>query len=130
MDAAKLLEPLHYFSEEHFVSLHLNAKNEVIGMHEVSHGSLSMSIVHPREVFKAAMVTNSHALLVCHNHPSGAKISPSKEDMETTSQLLAAGRLLGILVVDHIIVGPNQQAYSIRENHPELWQNHIEPVLS
>jgi DNA repair protein RadC len=130
-DAARLLKPLSHASEEHFVSLHLNAKFEVIGLHEVSHGTLSASLVHPREVFKAALVANSYAILVCHNHPSGAKLAPSTEDMETTRQLVRAGRVLGVSVLDHIIVGledhasdhPNlvNEHYSLRQEHPELW---------
>lgn len=122
-DAAKLFAPLRMAPEEHFISLHLNAKNEVIGLHEVSHGSLAASLVHPREVFKAAIIANSYAILVCHNHPSGSSIAPSSEDMETTRQLLKAGKLLGVELVDHVIVGPNRRlpAYSFREQNPHLW---------
>lgn len=123
-DAAGYLDPLRFASEERFLSLHLNARNEVLGIHEVSHGSLAASLVHPREVFKAAILANSFAIIICHNHPSGSAITPSREDMETTTQLLGAGKLLGIAVVDHLIVGPNQPrktAYSLRENHPALW---------
>jgi DNA repair protein RadC len=145
-DAARLLRPLNHASEEHFVSLHLNAKFEVIGLHEVSHGTISASLVHPREVFKAALVANSYAILVCHNHPSGAKLKASSEDMETTRQLVKAGKLLGVSVLDHIILGledsgsedsglentgpeegPDKQSqagqdlYSMRQEHPELW---------
>jgi DNA repair protein RadC len=126
LDAGRFLEPLKYASEEHFVSLHLNAKNEIIGLHEVSHGTLSSSLVHPREVFKAAIIANSHAIIVCHNHPSGSLISPSEEDLQTTQQLLDAGKLMGVAVIDHLIVGPNQESedlYSLRENYPGLWQN-------
>jgi len=122
-DAEDLLEPLRHVPEEHFVSLHLNAKNEVIGLHEVSHGTLASSLVHPREVFKAALVANSYAILICHNHPSGSLVKPSPEDMDTTRQLLRAGRILGVNVIDHLIFSPNQSAYSLRENHPELWKH-------
>lgn len=135
-DAAKLLSPLTYACEEHFVSLHLNAKHEVIGVHEVSHGTLSSSLVHPREVFKAALVANSYAIIVCHNHPSGARISASKEDLATTSTLIKAGKLLGVAVLDHIILGPHLQdlscqgetfqPFSLREEHPELWHSNPE----
>jgi DNA repair protein RadC len=123
-DAGRLLSPLKHASEEHFVSLHLNARNEVIGIHEVSHGTLSSSLVHPREVFKAAIMANSYAIIVCHNHPSGSSIQPSKEDVDTTKQLLSAGKLMGIAVVDHLIVSPTQtdEVYSLRENLPHLWQ--------
>jgi DNA repair protein RadC len=107
-DAAKLLKPLTYASEEHFVSLHLNAKFEVIGLHEVSHGTLSASLVHPREVFKSALVANSYAILVCHNHPSGSRLKASPEDLETTRQLVKAGKILGVSLLDHIILGPEE----------------------
>jgi DNA repair protein RadC len=122
-DAARLLTPLKHAAEEVFVSIHLNAKNEVMGLHEVSRGTLSASLVHPREVFKAAILANSYAILVCHNHPSGAAVQPSSEDMDTTKQLVEAGKLLGVNVVDHLIVGPRSRDYfySIRENHPALW---------
>lgn len=125
-DVAEFLEPLKHAAEEHFVSLHLNAKNEVIGLHEVSHGTLSSSLVHPREVFKAAIINNSYALIVCHNHPSGSGITPSKEDLDTTRQLLSAGKIIGVSLVDHLIIGPvvaDENVYSIRENHPLLWDN-------
>jgi DNA repair protein RadC len=122
-DAAKLLMPLKHSPDEQFVSIHLNAKSEVVGLHEVSHGTVSSSLVHPREVFKAAILANSFAIIVCHNHPSGASISPSPEDMDTTKQLIAAGNLLNICLVDHVIVGPRSRHafYSMREHHPELW---------
>lgn len=120
-DVANFLEPIRNLAEEHFVTLHLNSRHEVIGLHEVSHGTLSASLVHPREVFKAALLTNSHAILVCHNHPSGSSISPSPEDIDTTQQLLKSGKLLGIGVLDHVIVSPVHDMYSLRENHPDIW---------
>jgi DNA repair protein RadC len=123
-DAVKFLDPLRHEPEEKFLSLHLNAKNEVIGLHEVSHGTLSSSLVHPREVFKAALLANSYAIIVCHNHPSGSALVPSKEDLQTTEQLLKAAQIIGVSLIDHLIVsptGPPGEAYSIRENHPTLW---------
>lgn len=122
-DVVEFIGPLFYAPEEHFIALHLNAKNEITGVHEVSHGTLSSSLVHPREVFKAAFVANSHSILVCHNHPSGACLKPSQEDLSTTSNLIEAGSILGVSLLDHLIVG-GQEAndwYSIREHHPELW---------
>ena len=121
-DAASFLEPLCHASEEYFVSLHLNSRHEIIGLHEVSHGTLASSLVHPREVFKTAMLANSYAILVCHNHPSGSTIVPSQEDLSTTTQLLQAGMMLGIGVVDHLIVSPSQNVYSVREHYPQLWK--------
>ena len=125
-NVAEILRPLNSASEEYFVSLHLNSKNEVLGVHEVSHGTLSTSLVHPREVYKAALLANSFAIVVCHNHPSGATISPSHDDYLTTKQLIRAGSLLGVLLVDHVILGPYstqlEHFFSFRENHPELWR--------
>lgn len=120
-DAAEFLGPLKVAAEEHFVSLHLNARHEVIGLHEVSHGTVSSSLVHPREVFKAALLSNSSALIVCHNHPSGSRLSPSPEDLNTTEQLVKGANLLGLSVLDHLIVNRANEVYSIRENHPSLW---------
>jgi DNA repair protein RadC len=112
-------EPLKLMSEEHFVSFHMDAKHKVIGYHVVSHGTLSSSLVHPREVFKAALLANSHSLIVAHNHPSGS-LEPSEEDLQTTRQLIEAGRLLGVEVVDHIIVS-SRGIQSIREIFPKFW---------
>ena len=122
-DVAGFLSPLQHAAEELFVAIHLNAKNEIMGLHEVSHGTLSASLVHPREVFKAALLANSFAIIVCHNHPSGSSVCPSPEDIDTTRQLVDAGKLLGVGVIDHLIVGPRsrQNFYSIRENHPAIW---------
>lgn len=122
-DVVEFIGPLFYAPEEHFIALHLNAKNEITGVHEVSHGTVSSSLVHPREVFKAAFVANSHSILVCHNHPSGSRLKPSQEDLSTTTNLIEAGVILGVSLLDHLIVG-GQEAndwYSIREHHPELW---------
>lgn len=123
MDAVPYLAPLAMACEEHFIALHLNAKNEVIGVHEISHGTLSESIVHPREVFKAALLANSFAILLCHNHPSGSQIVPSPEDLATTKLLIGVGHFVGVNVIDHLIIGPRSASdwYSVREKHPNLW---------
>lgn len=108
--------------EENFVAIHLNARHEVIGLHEVSRGTLSASLVHPREVFKAAVLSNAFSILIAHNHPSGAYPAPSSEDIKVTKQLIAAGELLGVKVIDHLIVSPTPgEFYCFREDMPELW---------
>jgi DNA repair protein RadC len=122
VEAAKFFEPLRFAAEEHFVSLHLNARHEVIGLHEVSHGTISASLVHPREVFKAALLANSYAIIVCHNHPSGSRLSASHDDLLTTDQLVKAASLIGINLLDHLIISRRDEVYSIRENHPDIWQ--------
>jgi len=91
-------------SKEYFVSLHLNAKNQLIREVLVSIGSLSTSVVHPREVFSPAVRDSTAALIFLHNHPSGDP-SPSREDWDCTQRLCRAGKILGIRVLDHIILG-------------------------
>jgi DNA repair protein RadC len=88
----------------------VNRKNEVIGINTVSVGSLSASIVSPREVFKPAILANAAALICAHNHPSGAP-TPSAEDRALTERLSQAGKLLDIQVLDHIIIGDGTTAY-------------------
>lgn len=118
-DVEKFVEPLKYYDTEHFVAFHLNARHEVTGYCIVSKGTVSASLVHPREVFKAALLSNSYAILVAHNHPGGSLI-PSREDLETTEQLVKAGKLMGVPVVDHVIVSASG-IYSIREQHGHYW---------
>lgn len=118
-DIDLFIEPLKHYPEENFVSFHMNAKMEVIGHQIVSRGTVNASLVHPREVFKAAIINNSYALIVAHNHPGGS-LTPSAEDIETTRQLIKAGKLIGISVVDHIIVA-STGCHSIREGRPDLW---------
>jgi DNA repair protein RadC len=89
---------------EVFAILCLSTKNKVIGAHIISQGSLSSSIVHPREVFKAAILNNAASVILAHNHPSGDP-EPSKDDIEITRRLVEAGKLLGIEVLDHVIIG-------------------------
>jgi DNA repair protein RadC len=119
-DLSPYLEPLKHFSEEHFVSYHLSSPNQVIGYHVVSHGTVSASLVHPREVFKAALLGNSHGIIVAHNHPGGS-LNPSDDDIQTTTQLVRAGKILGVRVLDHLIVSING-IYSIRENYGHLFE--------
>lgn len=97
----------------------LDARLQVTGYHVVSHGTVSASLVHPREVFKAAILNNAVSVVVAHNHPAGST-DPSQEDLDTTRQLIAAGRLLGIEILDHLIVS-FRGVSSIRESHPGLF---------
>lgn len=120
-DFEQYLLPMRHLSEEHFVTLHLSAIHEVIGYHLVSQGTLSSSLVHPREVFKAALLSNAHTIVLAHNHPAGS-LSASPDDIETTKQLIAAGKIMGVTVLDHLIVTHNA-IYSIRENYPELFES-------
>jgi len=91
-------------SKEYFLSLHLNSKNQLIREVLISIGSLSTSVVHPREVFAPAVRDSTAAVIFLHNHPSGDP-APSREDRECTQRLLRAGKILGIRVLDHIVLG-------------------------
>ncbi len=91
-------------NKEYFLSLHLNSKNQLIREVLVSIGSLSTSVVHPREVFAPAVRDSTAALIFVHNHPSGDP-SPSREDRECTQRLCRAGRILGIRILDHVVLG-------------------------
>lgn len=107
-DAADLLmEELRHLREEHFVVLFLNTKNRVIGRQTLSIGSLNASVVHPREVYRAAIRRSSASILCAHNHPSGDP-QPSAEDIQLTRRLAEAGELVGIELLDHIVIGDNR----------------------
>ncbi len=98
---------------ENFVVMLLNTKNEVIETSTVSVGTLSASLVHPREVFKPAVRASAASVVLAHNHPSG-KVEPSREDREVTRRLGQAAGILGIEVLDHVIVGDGY--FSMKEH--------------
>jgi len=102
-----LIRDMSRLDREHFIALHLNGKNNVIAKETISIGTLQQSLVHPREVFKGAILNGSASIIVAHNHPSGDP-SPSNEDIGMTARLKSAGELLGVKVLDHIIVGDGQ----------------------
>ncbi|MHB2025645.1 MAG: JAB domain-containing protein [Elusimicrobiota bacterium] len=99
---------------ENFFALYLNTRNHLLHSEIVSIGTLSASLVHPREVFAPAIFHCAAALIVAHNHPSG-DCAPSTEDKDATRRLENAGALLGIPLLDHIIVSSNGDFYSFRE---------------
>lgn len=116
--AYRLLQPLFDgFDREHFMVVGLDAKHAVIGINTVSIGSVTLSIVHPREVFKPAILMNASAVLLAHNHPSGDS-TPSQEDRALTRRLKEGGELLGIAVLDHVVLGDGRY-YSFAD-HQEL----------
>ncbi len=102
-DAVRELGNIRNLKKEHFVVLFLNARNQLIQKETISIGTLNASLVHPREVFEPAIRSNAAALIVAHNHPSG-DTNPSEADIRITSQLVDAGGILGIELVDHLIV--------------------------
>ena len=105
---------LHEQAEESFYIFTVDVKNKINGIFEVSRGSLNSSIVHPREVFKRALLQNANSIILLHNHPSGDP-TPSEEDIDITNRLIEAGDLLGIRVLDHIIVGDENNYISFKQ---------------
>ena len=104
-DAAHVfMERLRYEKKEHFISVPLSTKGEILGMGEVSIGDLSGTIVNPREVFLEAVKKSAASVVFIHNHPSGDP-TPSRQDRSTNDRLVWAGQILGIDVLDHIIIG-------------------------
>ncbi|MDF9408301.1 DNA repair protein RadC [Pelotomaculum isophthalicicum JI] len=107
-DAAGLvMEEMRHLDREHFRALLLNTRNQVVANDEVSIGTLNTSSVHPRELFRNAIKRSAASLVLVHNHPSG-DATPSKEDLDVTRRLCEAGRIIGIEVLDHIIIGDNK----------------------
>jgi len=102
-DIAGLVRDIADQDREHFAVLLLNAKNRVLGIDVVSVGTLDASLVHPREVFKAAILANAASVVICHNHPSG-DTTPSAEDIRISKALKQAGEIMGISVLDHVIL--------------------------
>lgn len=95
---------IHEEPEEYMYMICMNTKNKVTGVFEISHGNVNSSIVGTREVFQKALLANAVSIILMHNHPSGDP-SPSREDIEITRRMVEAGKILGIQVLDHIIIG-------------------------
>ncbi|WML47383.1 DNA repair protein RadC [Neobacillus sp. PS3-34] len=107
-DGAKyVMNDMRFLSQEHFVCLYLNTKNQVLHKQTIFIGSLNASIVHPREVFKEAFRRSAASIICIHNHPSGDP-APSKEDIEVTKRLAECGKIIGIELLDHLIIGENK----------------------
>ncbi|CAM4209262.1 JAB domain-containing protein [Lederbergia lenta] len=99
---------------EVFFVMCLNTKNNVIAVHRCHVGSLNASLVHPREVFKSAILNNAASVIVAHQHPSG-DITSSMEDINVTKRLVDAGKLLGIELLDHLVVNSDNSFTSLKE---------------
>ncbi len=106
-NAIKTITNVQEEAQEVFGVLILNTKNKIVAVHEISRGTLNSSMVHPREVFKPAVLHNASAIICFHNHPSGDP-EPSRDDIEVTKRLVEAGKIMGIEVFDHIIVGDDR----------------------
>lgn len=103
-------------AEEVFGILTLDAKTKITGVLEVARGSISEALVSPREVFKRAILNNSKAIILGHNHPSG-DVSISRQDIKTTEKLVEAGKILGIQIFDHIVVGDSEYSSLKEKGH-------------
>ncbi|MGG0716322.1 DNA repair protein RadC [Robertmurraya massiliosenegalensis] len=102
-----VMNEMRFLSQEHFVCLYLNTKNQVLHKKTIFIGSLNASIVHPREVFKEALRRSAASVICLHNHPSGDP-TPSREDIEVTKRLVESGKIIGIEILDHLIIGENK----------------------
>ena len=102
-----VMNDMRFLSQEHFVCLYLNTKNQVLHKQTIFIGSLNASIVHPSEVFREALKRSAASIICLHNHPSGDP-APSREDIEVTKRLVECGKMIGIDVLDHLIIGENK----------------------
>ncbi|MFD1422326.1 DNA repair protein RadC [Laceyella tengchongensis] len=111
--ACYVMDELRFLQQEHFICLYLNTKYRVIDKKCIFKGSLNTSVVHPREIFHEAIRCSAAAIICVHNHPSGDP-TPSTEDLLVTERLVEVGKLVGIDVVDHLIIG-DQTYFSMKE---------------
>ncbi|MFJ5764926.1 MULTISPECIES: RadC family protein [unclassified Lysinibacillus] len=105
--AAYLMPDMTSLSQEHFVVLFLDVKNQIIHKKTIFIGGLNASIVHPREIFREAVKRSAASIICAHNHPSGVP-TPSPEDIEVTKRIQEAGFIIGIELLDHVIIGDHQ----------------------
>lgn len=105
--ASYMMAEMTSLTQEHFVVLYLNVKNEVLHKKTIFIGSLNSSIVHPREVYKEAVKHSAASIICLHNHPSGT-VTPSPEDIDVTKRLAEAGSVMGVELLDHLIIGDHK----------------------
>lgn len=119
-DVFKVCQDIANLAQESFHVLSLNVKNKLIGRSMVTLGIVDSCFIHPREVFRSAIMKNASAIVLVHNHPSGDP-TPSAEDIRITNQLIEAGKIVDIRIVDHVIIGAemktgtNRRYISLRE---------------
>ncbi len=114
-DVVKAVKPMIADpNKEFFIALYLNTKNGILKQEVISVGSLNANIVHPREVFRTACMVSASSIIVAHNHPSGDP-TPSREDIELTKKLSEAGKMIGIELLDHVIIGYDRN-YGFKES--------------
>jgi len=100
-------------SREHFWGIYLNARNQIQRIELLFLGTLNASLVHPREIFKAGLESNSAQIIICHNHPSG-DTEPSEDDLTITKRIIEAGKIMGIEVIDHLIITEKEKYFSFK----------------
>lgn len=105
--AEVIMKDMVFLKQEVLKLIMLDTKNNIVGVKDVFKGSLNTSIVHPREIFKEALKKSSSSIIICHNHPSGDP-TPSKEDINITIRLKECGKIMGIDLLDHLIIGNNK----------------------
>jgi DNA repair protein RadC len=110
-DAVAQFEDLRQASQECFAVAFLNAKNRLLDKRIITVGIADSALVHPREVFRPAILAQACAIVLCHNHPS-SDATPSAEDVRITRQLIQAGQVIGIKVLDHVVIGRVREAGS------------------
>ena len=115
-DVARLLWKTHFSGDpqESFVVIHLNTQHRPVSWEVVTRGILDASLVHPREIFRGAILASAAGIIIAHNHPSGDP-TPSREDRVVTRQLSDAGKTIGIPVLDHVVVAGPQRFVSLGE---------------
>lgn len=129
-DAVEVIgEELQKYDRELFCILNLRTNGQVINMNIVSTGTLNAALVHPREVFKSAILSNASGIILIHNHPSG-DCQPSKADIAVTKRLIDAGEVLGISILDHIVIGGQKDYYSFMENDMLSKKNEMVPLVA
>lgn len=107
-DVAQIYLPrLQHLQQEHFIAVYLDTKNKVISDQVLTIGTINASLIHPREVFHGAIKNLASSVIVIHNHPTGDS-KPSKEDLEITNILHQTGKMIGISLLDHLIIGKNE----------------------
>jgi len=120
-ELASHLKEIAMADREHMVCVFLDTKNRAVARQVISIGTLNASLVHPREVFKAALLSNANSIILTHNHPS-SEINPSTDDDEVTRRIARAGGLLNVPLLDHVILSPDGGFYSYRDHRPDCLQ--------
>jgi len=124
LEIVRFLRPLlpHDDEREKFVVVALDSRNKITGWRITFVGSLTVTVVHPREIFRPLVCLGAAAGVILHTHPSGDP-SPSREDDEVTRRMVRGGQLLGIELLDHLVLGEDENYYSFRENRIDLFAN-------